>query len=139
MPAEGRVLHADVHPRHVDARHFIDTLELEHGVDLVLEIVEVPSVVLELVLFAILVQMVVFSSESAAILASIEVGCVLDLNVVAGLIVYDLPVLALDPIVHLLIIVPVDVLIFALALLRNPLEVTERVARAVLVERLSLR
>lgn len=139
MPTESRELHTDVHPRHVDARHFIDTLELEHGVDLVLEIVQVPRVVLELVPFAILVQMMVPSSKSTTILASIEVGCVLDFYVVASLIVDNLPVLALDPIVHLLIVVPVDVFVLALTLLRNSLEIAERVAYAILVERLPLR
>ena len=95
--------------------------------------------VLELVPFAILVQMMVPSSKSTTILASIEVGCVLDFYVISSLIVNDLPVLALDPIVHLLIVVPVDVFVLALTLLRNSLEIAKGVAYAILVERLPLR
>lgn len=46
MPAERAELHADVDPGHVDTAHVLQARELKQRVLLVLEIAEVPCVVL---------------------------------------------------------------------------------------------
>jgi len=45
MPAESRVFHTDIDPRYVNTGHTFNSLELKHGILLVLEVVQVPGVV----------------------------------------------------------------------------------------------
>ena len=63
---------------------------------------------------------------------------VLDLDLVANLVVNDVPVLAFDMIIDFLVVGPVNVLVRLLPLLGDPLKVLERVSSPVLVERLTL-
>lgn len=85
------------------------------------------------------VQSMVSAAEAAAILVGIEVGSVLHLDLVADLVVDNVPVLALDMVVYILVVRPVDVVVLLLPLLSDPLKVLEGVACSILVERLSLR
>ena len=94
--------------------------------------------VFEFVLLSVLVQVVVLAAKTTAELAGVKIGCVLDLDFVADLVVDYLPVLALNSLVNLLVVVPVDVLVFALPYFGYFLEVLEGVTVSILVERLAL-
>lgn len=94
--------------------------------------------VLKLVFLSILVQAVVLASKATAKLACVKIGCVLNLYLVADLVVNNLPILALDSIVHLLVVVPVDVLVLAFSYFGYFLKVLESVTFPILVERLTL-
>lgn len=103
-----------------------------------LEVVEVPRVVLEFIFLAILVQSVVLTSEATSELASVEISCVLYLNLITDLVVNNLPVLSLDSVVYLLVVIPVDILIFAFSYFGYLLKVLKGVTFSILVEWLSL-
>lgn len=138
VPAKGGVFHADVDPGHVDAGHIFHRLELKHRVSLALEVVEVPAVILEGIPAAVAVQLVVSAAEAAAVFVGVEVGGVLHLDLLAHLVVDDVPISAFNVVVYVLIVVPVDVLVLLLPLLGDPLEVLKGVADPILMERLSL-
>ena len=78
------------------------------------------------------------STKPTTEFASIEIGSIFNLYIIAILIIDNFPVLAFDFIINLLIIVPINILIFSFALLRNSLKITECVANTILMERLSL-
>ena len=94
--------------------------------------------VFKLVFFTVLVQVVVLAPEAAAVPARVEVCSVLYFELFAHLVVDYLPILALDPVVDLLVVVPVNVFVLALTFFGDSLKVLECVTHAILMERLPL-
>lgn len=95
--------------------------------------------VFKLVPFTIYIEMMVPAAKSTTKLACIEVSCVFNFNIFTHLVVDDLPVLALNSTVDLLVIGPIDVLIFALPLPSNSLEITKSMPITILMKWLTLR
>ena len=90
--------------------------------------------VLKFILLSVLVQVVLLTAKATPELAGVKIGSVLDLDFVTNLVVDNLPVLALDSFVNLLVVVPVDVLVLSFPYLGYFLEVLEGVANSILVE-----
>lgn len=94
--------------------------------------------VFKLVFLTVLVQVVVLAPKTTPVPARVKVCSVLNFELFAHLIVDYLPIFALDPIIDLLIVVPIDVFVLALSFFGDSLKVFECVTHAILMERLPL-
>ena len=77
-------------------------------------------------------------AKSVSVEPCIEVGCILDLQVVSNLVLDVIPVLLLNMIENLHIVSPINALVFKFGGFSHFLKVTKTVAYVVLLERYSL-